>query len=285
MQLKLGERRVDVTSRPLVVGILNRTQDSFFDGGRHLALDALLARAGQLVDDGADVLEVGARPAGVGTRPVPADEEAELVASALAALRARFDVPLAVDTTRAHVAAAAYACGAVLGNDMSGFRDPDYLAVTARTGASVVATHCRLPPGVPDPDPQYDDVVGEVCDVLGRLARRAVEAGVPREGVIVDPGLDLGKTWSQSLALLAALDTLAGLGHPVLLAASNKIFLGRLLDLPADGRTVATAAACTAGALRGARLLRVHDAAVGRQVAVLTQALLAADEKRDVRVG
>ena len=276
VHLLLGDRRHDLSRRPLVVAVLNRTRDSFYDGGRHLALDALLARAETLVSDGADVLEVGARPGGVGVAPVSPAEERDLVAASVEALRARFDVPVGVDTTRALVARAAFAHGAVLGNDMSGFRDPDYLPAAVDAGAAVVATHCRLPPGVPDPQPQYDDVVADVVSALAALVTRATAAGLPGESVVVDPGLDLGKTWQQSLALLAATGAVAELGHPVLLAASNKIFLGRLLGLGKDDRTVATAAACTAGVLGGARLLRVHDAAVGTQVATLTEALLAA---------
>jgi dihydropteroate synthase len=164
--------------------------------------------------------------------------------------------------------------GAVLANDMSGFRDPDYLAVVSRSGAAVVATHCRLPPGVPDPTPSYQDVVAEVCDALAGLVDRARAAGIGADRIVLDPGLDLGKTWQQSLQLLAALPRFAALGHPVLLAASHKNFLGRLLGLGVDERGSATVAANTAGILRGARILRVHDAGPARQAADLTEALL-----------
>src|SRR3954470_8060233 len=149
MFLQLGHRRFDVTDRPGVIGILNRTKDSFSDRGAYYDLDRLLSRAEQLVADGADVLEVGARPGGVGVADVPPDEERDLAAGTVAALRSRFDVPLGVDTTRAAVAQAAFAEGAVLGNDMSGFRDPGYLAAAARAGATVVATHIRRPPASP----------------------------------------------------------------------------------------------------------------------------------------
>jgi hypothetical protein len=162
MHLQLGSRRFDLRERPVVVGILNRTRDSFFDRGAYYALDRLLEQAERLVVGGADVLEVGARPGGVGVAGVGPEEERDLAASTIAALRARLDLPLAVDTTRAAVAAAAFAEGAVLGNDMSGFRDPGYLPTAAAAGAAVVATHIRLPPGVPDPQPVYGDLLGEV---------------------------------------------------------------------------------------------------------------------------
>ena len=173
MFLRMGPRRFDLAEHPVVVGILNRTRDSFSDRGAYYDLDRLLAHAEHLVTDGADVLEVGARPGGVGVIDVPPDEERDLAVGTLAALRSRFDVPLGVDTTRAAVADAAFAEGAVLGNDMSGFRDPGYLAAVARAGATVVATHIRRPPGVPDPDPVYDDLLGEVCGRLSELARAA----------------------------------------------------------------------------------------------------------------
>jgi dihydropteroate synthase len=255
------------------MGILTRTRDSFYDRGAHYATDAFLRQAERLAGDGADVLEVGARPGGVGVRDVAEAEEAELAAAGVSALRARFDVPVAVDTTRAAVAAAAFAEGAVLGNDMSGFADAGYLPAAARAGAAVVATHIRLPPGVPDPDPRYEDLVGEVRSALEALAARAVAAGVAADRIVVDPGLDLGKTWRQSLALLGRLGAIAELGRPVLVAVSNKICLGRALGLATDERAVATVAACALGVAAGGRVLRVHDAGAGRQVADLHAAV------------
>ncbi|MDP5181835.1 dihydropteroate synthase [Blastococcus sp. BMG 814] len=276
MHLQLGARRVDLAERPLVVGILNRTRDSFHDGDAYFALDRLLARAEQLVADGADVLEVGARPGGVGVAEVSADEECHLAAGTVAALRSRFDLPLAVDTTRAAVAAAAFAEGAVLGNDMSGFRDPGYLPAAASAGAAVIATHIRRPPGVPDPDPDYADLLGEVCGRLTELVKAAEAAGIGRDRIVLDPGIDLGKSWQQSLRLLARLDEVAALGLPVLVAVSNKIFLRRALELGDAPLDVATSAACALGAACGGHVVRVHDARVGRQAADLTYAVRSA---------
>ncbi|HWC12001.1 MAG TPA: dihydropteroate synthase [Acidimicrobiales bacterium] len=274
--LRLGPVTADLDQAPVVMGILNRTVDSFYDRGAHFARDAFLRQAQRLVDDGADILDVGARSAAVGTRDVSAQEEIELAASSVVELRRRFDVPVSVDTWRAAVAAEAFACGAVIGNDVSGFADPGYLPAAAAAGASVVATHIRLAPQVPDPDPVYDDVVGDVTRALRGLVRRAMEAGLGRNQVVVDPGLDLGKTWQQSVALLAAVPQLWSLGQPILVAPSNKIFLGRLLGLERDERGIATTAACTVALLDGADVVRVHDARVGRQVADLVAAVRAA---------
>lgn len=187
VELQLGDRRYDLDARVLVMAILNRTRDSFFDGGADLRLDDLLRHAERHVADGADLLDVGARPGGVGVREVAEAEEAGLVAETVTALRKRFDVPISVDTTRASVVRAGLAAGAVLGNDMSGFSDPCYLPAAADAGASVVATHIRLPPGVPDPDPRYADLVGDVSSALRALARRAGDHGLGPTGSCSTP--------------------------------------------------------------------------------------------------
>src|SRR3954447_536518 len=231
MELALGDARFDVTRRALIMGILNRTTDSFHDRGAYFRLDGFLRQAERLVGGGADLLDVGARAAGVGTRHVGEAEETELVCESVQALRQRFDLPLSVDTWRAGVAAAGFGAGAVIGTDLSGFSDPGYLPAAAAAGAAVVATHIRLPPGVPDPDPVYGDVVADVATALRELAARARAAGIAPERIMVDPGLDLGKTWRQTVRLLAHTETFAQLGCTLLLAPSNKIFLGRLLGL------------------------------------------------------
>ena len=264
MHLVLGDRRHDLESRSLVMGILNRTPDSFFDAGATFGLDALLARAEQLTAEGADLLDVGGVKAGPGPE-VGEAEELDRVVPTVAALRARLDVPLSVDTWRASVAAEAYAAGACMGNDISGFADPGYLPAAARAGAAVVATHIRLAPRVPDPDPRYEDLVGEVAAFLAERAERAVEAGIPPDKVVVDAGLDLGKTPAQSLELLRASARLAALGFPLLLSASNKRFLGELLGLPVDRREDASLGALALGVSLGCRIVRVHDVAGARQ--------------------
>jgi dihydropteroate synthase len=258
--LRLGGQNYDLATRALVMGVLNRTTDSFFDHGEYFELDRFFARAEQLVKDGADMLDVGGVKAGPGPEVTEA-EELDRVVPAIASLHERFEVPLSVDTWRASVAAASFAAGAVLGNDISGFADPDYLAVAAAAGASVVATHIRLSPRVPDPEPHYDDVVAEVERFLTERAERALACGIPPERVILDAGLDLGKTAAQSLRLLQQSSRLASLGYPLLLSASNKTFLGVLLDLGIGERAEASLAAAAIGIAGGCRLVRVHDVA------------------------
>jgi len=257
------------------MGILNRTPDSFYDAGDHFEFDAFLRRAGQLVADGADILDVGGVKAGPGPEVGP-EEELDRVVPAVEALVSRFEPAVSVDTWRASVAAASYAAGALMGNDISGFADPDYLTVAAAAQATVVATHIRLAPRVPDPEPHYDDVVGEVRHFLTERARRAEAAGIPPTRIVVDAGLDLGKTAQQSLTLLNGSRRLAELGYPLLLSASNKTFLGRILDLEIGDRREATLAATAIGVTGGCRIIRAHDVAGTRRACDVLAAVMEA---------
>jgi dihydropteroate synthase len=278
VRLALGPRRYDVTSRALVMGILNRTTDSFFDKGAYYALDDLVRLADRQAGDGADLLDVGGVKAGPGP-DVSEQEELDRVIPAIEALHQRIDLPLSVDTWRANVARHAFEAGAVLGNDISGFADPEYLATAAKAEASVVATHIRLQPRVADPEPDYDHdggVVPAVRDFLVDRARRAQQAGIPTERIVVDAGLDLGKTWEQSLELLRQSDRLAALGYPLLLSASNKTFLGKLLDLEVTDRREASLAATALGVLKGCRIVRAHDVKGTRRTCDVVQAVLEA---------
>jgi dihydropteroate synthase len=256
--LDLGGKRYDLTHRALVMGILNRTPDSFYDRGATYELSALYARAEQLMAEGADILDVGGVKAGPGPE-VGEAEELDRVVPVIAGLRQRFDLPVSVDTWRASVARAAYAEGAVMGNDISGFADPDYVVAADQHGAAVVASHIRLAPRVRDPEPHYEDVVADVRSFLLDRAARAERAGIPTEHIVVDAGLDLGKTAEQSLALLQASSTLAGLGYPLLLSASNKTFFGKILNLELTERRDASIGAAALGIAWGCRIVRAHD--------------------------
>jgi dihydropteroate synthase len=256
----LGERRYDLRERALVMGILNRTRDSFFAPAATFDLDALLIRAEQLVSDGADLLDVGGVKAGPGD-DVSEVEELERVVPAVAALRERFDVPISIDTWRSAVAQAAFAAGAVLGNDISGFADVNYLTVAAHAGASVVATHIRLQPRVPDPTPLYDNVTATVVDFLIDRRQQALDAGITVDRIVLDAGLDLGKSAAHSLQLLRDSAKLADLRSPLLLSASNKTFLGVLFHEEVTERREATLAATSLGIVAGCRIIRAHDVA------------------------
>jgi dihydropteroate synthase len=280
-KITIGARDYDVRTRALVMGILNRTPDSFYDRGATWDFDAFLRRADELVRDGADLLDVGGVKAGPGPE-VGEAEELDRVIPAIAALHERFDLPLSVDTWRASVLEAACAAGAVVGNDISGFADPGYLAVAARHGATVVATHIRLRPRVADPDPHYDDLVGEVTAFLLDRARRAEEAGLPPERIVFDAGLDLGKTPSQSAVLLRESAVHAQLGYPLLLSASNKRFIGELLGRDIGDRRAESLASVAYGVACGCRIVRVHDVLGSARVCRTIGALVEAGARQPV---
>tara|TARA_Y100000310_G_scaffold264868_1_gene275665 strand:- start:774 stop:1688 length:915 start_codon:yes stop_codon:yes gene_type:complete len=277
--LELGPEHVlDITHRSVVMAILNRTTDSFFDQGRHWDFDDFLRLAEQHVADGADILDIGGVRAAPGPE-VTAAEEIDRVVPAIAALHKRFDLPISVDTFRGSVVDAALSAGACIGNDISGFADPTFLSACARHGASVVATHVRIGPRIADPEPRYEDLRDEVRGFLIERGRWAGEAGIPRRRIMLDAGLDLGKTPSMSAELLRHSADLASLGYPILLSASNKGFLGALVGTEVDDRIESTWAAHALGIGAGCRILRVHDVQGARRVADLMAALLAEDER------
>jgi dihydropteroate synthase len=275
--VRLGDRHYDVGNRALVMGILNRTPDSFYDRGSYWAspsdLDGFYRRAEQMVTEGADLLDIGGVKAGPGPQ-VSEAEELDRVVGAIAALHQRFEIPLSVDSWRASVSQAAYQVGAVMGNDISGFADPQYLPAAAEAGATVVATHIRLAPRVADPEPHYDDVVAQVGAFLAERARWATAAGIARDRIVLDAGLDLGKSADQSLALLRASAALVAQGYPVLLSASNKSFLGKILDLEIDERSTASLAAAALGVSQGCRIVRAHDVLGTRRVCDVLAAIM-----------
>jgi dihydropteroate synthase len=262
MRLRLGLVEHDLTTRALVMGVLTAG----------IPLSAQLAEADQMVASGADLLDVGRAGA-----PDAAAEEEELdrVATVVAALRSRLDVPLAVETWRPRVLVAACAAGAAVGRDATGFADEGYLPAAAQAGATVVATHARLRRPGPGPGPGAPELVEEVRSFLRDRVRRAEAAGLPAERVIVDAGLDLGKTPAQSLTLLRESAALADLGPPLLLGASSR-YLGVLLGLEVDERRVAGHAATALAVARGCRIVRTTDVRGARRVADVLDAVLGA---------
>lgn len=271
---RLGDQVHDLTCRTLVMGILNRTPDSFYDAGLTYEFDALLRRAEVLVAEGADILDVGGVKAGPGPE-VGEEEELDRVLGPIAALHQRFDTPISCDTWRASVLDAACEVGAVVGNDISGFGDPDYVRVAAKHRASVVATHIRLKPRVPDPEPHYDDLVGDVITFLLARAAQAEAAGLAPDQIALDAGLDLGKTPAQSMVLLRESGALAELGYPLLLSASNKRYLGDMLGLAIDERRAVSLASVAYGVAHGCRIVRVHDVKGSVQMCRMVEAILA----------
>ncbi len=261
--------------RPRVLGILNVTPDSFFDGGLHAGVEAAVAHAERLLAEGADVLDLGGESTRPGARPVPPAEELERVLPALRELARRVpDVPLSVDTVKADVARVALEEGACIINDVSGLRlDPVLAEVVAGAGAGIVLMHSRGGVGemASYATAEYGpDPVGDIVRELAGMLEHARAAGIADDAIVLDPGLGFSKRTEHSVGVLAGLDRVVALRRPVLLGPSRKRFVGEVAGgLPPAERLEGTIAACVAGALAGARLFRVHDVApVQRALAV-----------------
>jgi dihydropteroate synthase len=269
--------------RCIVMGILNRTPDSFYDRGRTYELDDALDRADQLVAEGAHIIDIGGVKAGPGD-DVTTEEEIRRVVPLVAAVRARQpDVAISVDTFRAAVAEAVCDAGADLINDAWQAPEPAVAEVAARHGVGLVCTHAGgHAPRTRPHRVEYADVVDDVVTVLSTLADDALKAGVRRESILIDPGHDFGKNSRHSLAVTAALPQLVDTGWPVLVALSRKSFLGEVIDAPADDRLEATLSATAVSAWLGARVFRAHDVAATVRALAVVDALLG---RRDLAVG
>ena len=257
------------------MGIVNRTPDSFYDRGATFAAAAAIDAAERALDAGADIVDIGGVKAGPGV-DVSVAEEIDRVVEVIAAVRAhRPSAVISVDTWRAEVAREAVAAGADLLNDAWEGFDPLMADVAADTGAGLICTHAgHLPPRTIPDRPHYDDVVADVVTTVARLTAAAVQAGVRPDGLVIDPGHDFGKTTAQSLDITRRLNELVATGWPVLVAMSNKDFVGETLDLPVEERLSGSLAATTVAAWLGARIFRAHNVAETRRALDMTAAIL-----------
>lgn len=271
--------------RTLVMGILNVTPDSFSDGGRFQGVDAALAHAHELVEAGADILDVGGEstrpkgPYGEGAQPVSAEEERERVEPVIRALARAFPgVPLSVDTSRAEVARMAIGEGAALINDVRGLRDDALAEVVRRSHVAACVMHMPAEPDVMAQHTGYEDLVGEVAEGLNALVAHAEARGISPQRLIVDPGIGFGKTADQNLFLLQQMQLLrASVGRPILVGTSRKGFLGKVTGKPVAERDPATAASVVAAILGGASVVRVHDVAACRDAVAIADAVAHAE--------
>lgn len=247
------------TDRPIVLGVLNLTPDSFSDGGRYADSGAALARAEQMVEAGADLIDVGGESTRPGAAPVDAAEEWKRIGPVVEGLSLR-GIGTSIDTSKAGVAERAVDGGAAVLNDVSGLRnDPALADVAARAGTGLILMHMRGTPRTMQDDVDYGDLVGEVSDELGRSMRVAYDHGCAPAQLVVDPGIGFGKSTEGNIELIAGIGRLLDLGRPVLVGPSRKSFIGTLLGVPAGERLEGTVAACLSALERGARLFRVHD--------------------------
>jgi len=248
-------------ARPLVMGIVNVTPDSFSDGGAHATASAALARCERLLDDGADILDIGGESSRPGAQPVPVDEELRRVMPVLEGA-VRLGRPVSIDTTKPEVMRAALDGGVDIVNDIGALRVPGAQSVVAgHPGCGVCLMHMQGEPGSMQTQPRYADVVTEVGSFLAARAQVLVECGVAMERIVIDPGIGFGKTPEQNFELLRRQEELLRWGYPLLVGWSRKSSLGRLTGRPAGERVAASVAAALAAVERGARIVRVHDVA------------------------
>lgn len=269
----IGRRTFDFSRQVAVMAIINRTPDSFHDRGRTFALEKALDAVENALAHGADWLDIG----GVPFAPGPAvgiEEEIDRVVPVIAGARSRTDAVISVETYRPEVARAAFAAGADVLNNTSGLHDPALADVVAETGATLIITHSLADPRTPYPRPQYDDVVTEVAEFLRRRVTLAEKHGVPADRIIIDPGHDLNKNTYHSLELTRRLPEIARIGHPLLVAVSNKDFIGETLERDQQDRVEGTLATLVVSVLGGARIVRVHDVTEARQAVNMVESIL-----------
>ncbi len=277
---RTNRRSFDLTSRGVIMGILNVTPDSFSDGGAFAETDSAVAQALRMVEEGADIIDIGGESTRPGAAAVSADEEMARVIPVIEKLSKLTPAALSIDTSKAEVARSAIAAGAEIINDVTALvGDASMASVAAESGAGVALMHMRGTPRTMQQNPHYDDVVGEVSDFLIERIAAARVAGISEDRIAIDPGIGFGKTVEHNLQLIAGLEKFVALGHPVLLGVSRKSFLAAAAASPeVTDRDVPTAALTALGRCSGARIFRVHAVHPNVQALRVAEAVLAADQ-------
>jgi dihydropteroate synthase len=271
MFLQCGKFRLSL-ARPLIMGVINVTPDSFSDGGRFFSVTAAVAHARQLIAEGADLLDVGGESTRPGAAVVMLDEERRRVLPVLEAL-ADAGVPLSVDTQKPELMREAVAAGAVMINDVNGFEAPGALAAVAGSDCAICTMHKQGNPQTMQQAPQYADVVADVRDYLRQRIAAAEQAGISRDRMVIDPGFGFGKALDHNLELLRRLDVIAALGVPVLAGLSRKSMIGTITGRDAGDRVAGSVAAALLAVQRGAAIVRVHDVAATRDALAVWKAV------------
>ena len=266
--MKIGKKIFDTEHRVYIMGILNVTPDSFSDGGRYLSMDSALFHAQEMVDDGADILDVGGESTRPGHVMISEEEEICRTAEVIENLKKNFDVPVSIDTYKSRVAEVALAAGADLVNDIWGLKyDKDMAKVIAESGAACCLMHNRK-------EAVYSELVADVCADLAESVRLAEISGIGKERIMLDPGIGFGKTYEMNLEMLRRLGELKSMGYPILLGASRKSVIGLTLDLVPEERLEGTLATTVVAVMNGCSFVRVHDVKENLRAVRMTEAIL-----------
>jgi dihydropteroate synthase len=265
--------KIECRTRPLIMGVVNVTADSFYDGGRYLKPERAIAHAMDLIAQGADLIDIGGESTRPGSHPIGEQDELDRVLPVVRELAGLVSIPISIDTTKSRVAQCALDHGASIINDVSALRrDPAMASVIARSGAAVVLMHMQGTPQTMQLAPSYADVRSEVVRFLEERMQHALTAGIARTNIILDPGFGFGKLEFHNLELLRGLSSLTTLNRPLLVGLSRKAFIGTIVKKTVEHRVWGTAAAVALAVDRGARILRVHDVAMMRDVATVAAA-------------
>jgi dihydropteroate synthase len=277
MLWRCRNRTIDV-SRPVVMGILNVTPDSFSDGNRYAEVDAALARAAQIAREGAVIIDVGGESTRPGALGVDAAVETARVVPVIEGIAAASSIAISIDSSKPAVMAAAIRAGASIVNDVNALRAPGARAVVAQTGAGACLMHMQGEPRTMQNEPHYDDVVAEVCAFLDAQRRACIEAGIAPEAIALDPGIGFGKGLGHNLTLLRELGHIAALGGPLVVGVSRKSFIGRILGKQVGDRLHGGLGLAALAVVSGARVIRTHDVAATREAIGMVSAVLHGSE-------
>ncbi|MBU8908456.1 dihydropteroate synthase [Desertibacillus haloalkaliphilus] len=266
--IRFGDKEIDLSKKTYIMGILNATPDSFSDGGKYNEVDAAVKHAQEMVEHGADIIDIGGESTRPGSVKVSLEEEVRRVIPIISAVREAVDVPISVDTYKAELAKQALEAGADIINDVWGAKaDPDMASVAAKTNAPIILMHNRE-------DMNYGDLLDDMIADLQESIDLCLKAGVKEENIILDPGIGFAKTYEHNLEAMRRLDEITALGYPVLLATSRKRFIAKTLDLPVDERVEGTGATVCLGIERGCEIVRVHDVLEISRMAKMMDAML-----------
>lgn len=266
--MQIGKKDFDLSSRTYIMGILNVTPDSFSDGGRFNSEEAALQQAERLIEEGADMIDIGGESTRPSHTPVGEAEEIERVVPIIKAVRKRFDVPISIDTYKAKVAEEALKAGADIVNDVWGFKkDKNIAKVAAAFDVPCILMHNREQAG-------YDNLMEDIQKDLMASITIALQAGVKKDKIILDPGIGFAKTYEHNLQVMKALEKICNMGYPVLLGTSRKSMIGLTMDLPVEQRLEGTIATTVFGIMKGCQIIRVHDVKENKRAAVMTDAML-----------